>query len=101
MQDNAFDHATKVTIEKLSKRDIRVIWWLTFNLDLNLIEKIWDEMKNWIQKNYFEQLNYDRFRSVVMTTWDHISIDFLSDLIDSMPDRCQAVIDANDRHTKY
>ena len=30
-----------------------------------------------------------------MAAWDHISTDFLNDLIDSMPARCQAVIDAN------
>ncbi|KAI9779575.1 MAG: hypothetical protein M1816_003476 [Peltula sp. TS41687] len=33
--------------------------------------------------------------------WESISEQFLSDLIDSMRDRCQAVIDANGLHTKF
>ena len=62
---------------------------------------IWNAMKNWIQQNYVENLNYDELWNVLMTTWDQISIDFLSNLIDFMSARCQAIIDVDDRHTKY
>ena len=101
MQDGAPGHAAKATIEELSERGIRVIWWPAFSLDLNPIEKVWDEMKDWIQNNYPEKLSYDELRGAVMAAWDHIPTEFLSDLIDSMPTRCQAVIDADGRHTKY
>lgn len=35
-----------------------------------------------------------RLREVVRDAWDAVSEDFLNVLIDSMPMRCQAVIDA-------
>ncbi|CRL25859.1 unnamed protein product [Penicillium camemberti] len=45
---------------------------------------------------YFEELGMTaaRLREVVRDAWDAVSEDFLNVLIDSMPMRCQAVIDA-------
>lgn len=60
-------------------------------------------MKDWI-KRYFpqnEQLSYNQLREVVRAAWDTLPEAFLDGLINSMPARCQAVINAEDGHTKY
>ena len=48
-----------------------------------------------------ERLSYDQLRNAVKEAWDSITKDQLNDLIASIPERRQAVIDANDTHTKW
>jgi hypothetical protein len=60
-------------------------------------------MKDWIQERYPDdyQLSYDALREIVRAAWDAIPEGFLRDLIETMPARCQAVINAEGGHTKY
>ena len=63
-------------------------------------------MKDWIQRNYPDmdagkQYTYDQLRLIVRGAWDGITPEFLQDLLDSMKDRCQAVLGADGGHTKY
>jgi hypothetical protein len=48
-----------------------------------------------------KQPTYDQLRVIVREAWDLITVEFLRELIESMPARCQAVIDAKGGHTKY
>ena len=101
MQDGAPGHSAASTRQELQDRGIRTIFWPAYSPDLNPIETVWNEMKDWIQDHYPEKMNYDQLRGAVMAAWQQISVDFLNDLIDSMPKRCEAVIMANRMHTKY
>ena len=63
-------------------------------------------MKDYIGANYLDldggrQYTYDRLRDIVQEAWDSISVELLNELIDSMPNRCQAVIDVKGGYTKY
>jgi hypothetical protein len=103
MQDNAPGHAAYDTLEELRNRGIRIIDWPPYSPDLNPIEAVWGIMKDWIQQNYGDQdkLSYDRQRMAVREAWGSVLSEQLGELIDSMKDRCQAVIDADGRYTRY
>ncbi|OKO95224.1 Transposable element Tc1 transposase [Penicillium subrubescens] len=105
MQDGALSHRNLLTIEDLHERRIYPIDWPPYSPDLNLIEKVWDWMKDWIGdrylKNYDRKLSYDQLREAVRAAWDTIPRSFLSQQIDLMQKRCQAVIDAQGGHTLY
>jgi hypothetical protein len=58
-------------------------------------------MKNYLQDNYPENMTYNKLREAVKDAWDKVSSFTFKELIESMPERCQAVIDANDLFTKY
>lgn len=60
-------------------------------------------MKDFIEDKYGldEKPSYLRLRRYVMESWEEVPESFLSELLASMPARCQAVIDANGMHTKY
>ena len=73
----------------------------SYSSDLNSIETIWDEMKNYLQNNFSEWMIYSQLRAAVQEAWDSITVDQLNELIDGMHDHCQAVIDANGMHTSY
>jgi transposase len=101
MQDNAPGHHGKKTQEELRNRNIHPIFWPPYSPDLNPIEKIWDWIKDYIQNNFPERMTYPQLRQAVREAWDSITVDQLNELIDSMHDRCQAVIDASGMHTPW
>jgi hypothetical protein len=106
MQDGALGHSAAYTIEELRERGIHPIFWPAFSPDLNPIEAVWNKMKDYIEINYPDlpggrQYTYEQLRGIVREAWDSISLDFLRELIESMPARCQAVIEAKGGYTKY
>jgi hypothetical protein len=61
-------------------------------------------MKDYIQENFpFEknQMTYKQLRNIVKEVWDSISAEQLNELIDIMYQRCQDVIDAYGKYTKW
>jgi transposase len=78
-----------------------VIYWPPFSPDLNPIERVWHIMKNYFQDNYPENMNYNQLRAAVKDAWENVGEHEFRALIEIIPARCQAVIDANGLFTKY
>ena len=58
-------------------------------------------MKNYLQDNYLENMTYNRLRATVKEAWEKVGRHKFEELIQSIPARCQAVIDADRLFTKY
>ena len=101
IQDNAPGHKGKKTQAEIKRRNMPMISWPPYSPDLNLIEKVWDWMKDYIESVFPEHMTYPQLKVAVQEAWDSITADQLSELIDSMHDRCQAVIDANGNQIPY
>ncbi len=43
----------------------------------------------------------EELQDIVAEEWEKTPVDYLASLVHSMPERCQAVIDAKGDHTKY
>ena len=102
MQDSAPAHVAKGTIQDLQERGIVCIRWPAYSPDLNPIEKVWNWMKDWIQERYDDNLRgYDELREAITAAWNAVPVAYLNELLEEMPARCQAVVDANGMHTRY
>lgn len=102
MQDNAPGHAARTSLQDLQERGIEVIYWPAFSPDLNPIETVWNKMKDWLAYNYPDKkATYDQLRRQVQEAWDGIGADLLEELLQTMPQRCLDVIEANGLHTKW
>ena len=77
------------------------IFWSPFSPDLNLIERVWYIIKNYLQDHYPETMSYDVLRAAVEDAWDKVSQFEFEALINSIKERCEAVIKAEGRYTKY
>jgi len=72
-----------------------------FSPDLSSIEKIWDRLKEIIEKKDLRiHRNYKKLRAAVIEAWDLITDAEIRDIIRQMPEGCQSVIDANGMYTK-
>ena len=74
------------------------IYWPANSPEWNLIEILWDEIKE-IYPDIHR--SHPRLRVAVCEEWNSITEEDIQDLIKSMHNRCQAVIDAEGWHTKY
>ncbi|PQE33789.1 transposable element tc1 protein [Rutstroemia sp. NJR-2017a WRK4] len=102
MQDNATSHSAKSTLEQLELMGIRPVFWPAKSPDLNSIETIWNIMKDYIEEKYPQyHSSYVRLKGIVLEAWDSITEGQIRELIESMPARCRAVIEADGWHTKY
>ena len=107
MQDNAPAHRALETRLNLFRRRIPYLKFPPYSPDLNLIEHVWNWMKNWMQEHYWEvRYRVDRvplpqLRRIILQAWDAVPDDYIQSFYNSWWRRCQAVIDAHGGPTKY
>jgi transposase len=85
----------------MRERGIYPVFWPPFSPDLNPIETVWNKMKDYIAKHYPEKMSYDQLREAVKAAWEWFPKEELQELVQSIRDRCQAVIDAEGGHIPY
>ena len=78
------------------------IFWPALSPDLNPIKTLWNRIKDIIEERDPEiHRSYPKLRAAIIEAWNLITDEEVRDLIRTMHDRCQAVIDAEGWHTKY
>lgn len=101
MQDGAPCHTAKRTIEFLSNENVTVLKWPGNSPDLNPIETLWAIVKERLKKHTLK--TKQEVISELIKVWiKDVSVAVTCQrLIDTMPDRVQAVIKAKGGHTDY
>ena len=75
--------------------------WPSNSPDLNPIENLWHILRGNIRKRKHQPRNRNQLIEALLEEWKKLDIDVINTLIDSMPRRLQAVIDAKGGSTKY
>lgn len=82
--------------------------WPLYSPDLNPIEHLWAQLKQWINDNHLE-LNemgksedaYQQLFTVIREGWDAIAPEAIEKLAKSMDDRVNAIIHAEGWYTRF
>ncbi len=98
-QDLAPAHSDKATSTWFKDLGIPVLNWPENSPDLNPIENLWGIVKRKMQ--YARPNNAEELKATIRATWALITPEQCHRLIDSMPRRIAAVIQAKGAPTKY
>uniref|UniRef100_A0A8R1I9K7 Tc1-like transposase DDE domain-containing protein n=1 Tax=Caenorhabditis japonica TaxID=281687 RepID=A0A8R1I9K7_CAEJA len=99
VQDNDPKHASGHIKNWFQRRRVDLLDWPSQSPDLNLIEHLWEELERRIQGVRASNVN-QKF-DLLEAAWKDIPMSVIHKLLDSMPRRCQAVIDAKGYATRY
>ena len=98
-QDNDPKHTSGHNKTHLKKQKVKVLEWPSQSPDLNPIEHLWEEL-DWCvrQRNC---TNKEAFIKELYEHWKTIPKERFAKLMDSIPSRCAAVINAKGYAQKY
>ena len=100
MHDGAPCHRSRVVKKFLGKKNIRQLNWPENSPDLNLTQNLWMLLKNKVSEK--QPTNTKSLVTAIKEIWTkEISAEYCKKLIDSMPQRIEAVLISRRRHTKY
>ena len=83
--------------------------WPARSLNLHPIENLWRELKTRFYLKWKETYttpsaskdSYDKYTAMIQECWLEIGSEFIKNLVESMPRRCAAVIEAKGGAIKY
>jgi len=109
MQDNAPCHKAHHVVEFLQENHVPIMKWPAQSPDLNPLENLWPDFKARFHKRFLELFNHPskslearyRYSEVLQEVWYTQGIELVTKLIESMPRRCEAVIEAQGGSTQY
>ena len=101
MHDNARPHSAQCVEQYLDDVGIRRLQWPARSPDMNPIEHVWDMLKRRVKTSPNPPQNLRELKSALMAAWDEIPQMDIKNIIQSMPERMQAVIRARGGNTRY
>ena len=90
------------------EQGILVMDWPPYSPDLNPIEHLWAQLKQWINDNHPELIElgkseaaYQKLFTAIREGWDAIAPEAIETLVKSMDDRVNAVIQSEGWYTRF
>lgn len=99
LHDNPNVHKGAEATRALFEHGATVLDFPPYSPDLNVIENLWGYLAKKVDGHRCR--NVEDLAVIVEQEWDKIDKDYFTKLFESMPKRCQAVVDAKGWHTKY
>ena len=99
LQDNDPKHKSTLVRTWLFNHGIQCLDFPPYSPDLNPIEHLWADWARRVEKYQCETM--EELQDIVAEEWKKTPKKLLRTLARSMPERCQAVIDAQGDHTKF
>lgn len=97
--DNAPPHRAGIVREWFEKYEILRLKWPSKSPDLNIIEDVWSRIKYQLRGRVFA--DEEELWAEVQVQWNNIPQEFIDTLYNSLPNRMEAVLEADGGHTKY
>ena len=99
VHDGAPAHRAKMTKKWLEEQKVRSLGWPANSPDLNIIETIWNMVKQEIKRR--EPKSADEIWQAAKETWDNVSLEEVRRQFSGWGRRLSAVVKNQGGHTKY
>lgn len=99
LQDRDPKHRSAIVRTWLFNHGIQCIDFPPYSPDLNPIEHLWADLARRVEKRPAPTM--EQLQDIVAEEWAATPRAVIQSLVNSMPARCQAVIDAKGDHTKF
>ena len=99
-QDGASTRTARVVKDHFKGQKYTVLPWPAHSPDLSPIENLWSDLKKRLVERHPEMTKKNIW-DVVNAEWENTPKEFCATLLQSMPNRLQAVIKAHGGHTEY
>ena len=100
-QDNARAHTARATQQYLQAHNINTIAWPSLSPDLAPIEHVWDELGRRVYQRNPAPRNVNQLRQALLQEWQLIPQRRITNIINTMRQRCNACIAAGGGHTRF
>ena len=101
MQNNARPHSARLTMDYLNRNNITILPWPPISPDLNPIGHLWGELDRRVRRRVIAPSNVRELFQALQEEWNNIPMQYIGDLLRSMPRRLQSVIGAEGGHNTY
>ena len=99
--DNAPAHRARRLQAYLEEEGIEQLPWPPYSPDLNPIEHCWDALGRAVHQRDVQPANLDELEEALTEEWVALSQRYINKLVESLPRRIRAVIQARGGYTKY
>lgn len=99
--DNARPHRARLIQNYLDNNQIEHMEWPAMSPDMNPIEHLWAELTRQIDIIDHQPRSVHELRQVLINAWRAIPAQTLQNLVNSMPERVRALLNARGGHTRY
>ncbi len=94
-------HVARICTQFLEAKNIPVLAWPAYLLDMSPIEHVWDALDRHIQQRVPVPANIQQLCTTIEEEWTNIPHATINNLINSMRRKCVALREANGGHTRY
>ena len=101
MQDNARPHVARCVINFLEEVEIERLEWPAMSPDMNPIEHVWDELGRRVRARAARPETLQELQLALVEEWDNIDQNVIAHLIEGMPRRISALLNARGGNTRY
>jgi transposase len=99
VEDNDPKHKSRKATQWRRDHHINRLPWPAYSADLNAMENVWPVLQNRVAKRHPQTIN--GLRKVLKEEWAKLPATLAHSLLQSMPKRCQAVVDGAGRFIRY
>jgi transposase len=100
-QDNAPIHTSRETKRAILELGLNVMAWPSKSPDLNPIENLWGVLARAVYNEGRQFDTKEELKSAIIRGWATVTSDLMNALVQSMPNRCQQVIERKGAYTTY
>lgn len=100
-QDGASIHRSRSTLTWLNDHNITVLDWPSRSPDLNPIENVWGRLARAVYDNGKQYQSVEELQQAIAHAWHDLDPNYLKTLVNSMKDRCLAVLTSNGKAIEY